>query len=147
MHYDWVVTTTFTARDIANQLAEARTAAEPDPMLLDRLMAEDVTWELKGHGLDYARVYRGKAEVYGQYLGKLQQQLDPAKTVITPVDEYVDDVKGAIISHNSDALVLADGRTIDVDVIMVMRVADGLIRSVVEFMDLRPVEAAFGTSL
>src|SRR5262249_26464948 len=68
-------------------------------------------------------------------------------TKITTVDVFVDDVKGAIITHNADALVLADGRTLDVDVIMVMRVADGVIRSVVEFMDLRPVETAFGASL
>jgi ketosteroid isomerase-like protein len=141
------VTTPFTARDIADQLAAARDAAEPDPTLLDRLMADDVTWELKGDGLEYARVYRGKAEVYGQYLGRLQQHLDPAATTITTVDVFVDDAQGAIVTHNADALVLSDGRTVDVEVVMIMRVADGLIRSVVEFMDLRPVEAAFGPSL
>jgi ketosteroid isomerase-like protein len=66
---------------------------------------------------------------------------------VRTVDTFVDDEQGAIIIHNEDALILRDGRRVDVEVILVMRVTEGLITSVAEFMDLRPVAEAFGSSL
>ena len=137
-----------TTREIADVLARASTGdADADPGAFGRLLADDVTWEVVGRGVPWARTYQGKAEVFGDYMGKLQQRLDPAGTRITNVDTFVDEEKGAIVFHNHDALSLVSGEKVEVDIILLMRVVDGRITHVREFMDLREVVAAFGPTL
>ncbi|WP_432825552.1 nuclear transport factor 2 family protein [Dactylosporangium sp. CA-092794] len=135
-------------REIADRfLAATSPGGDADPGLFDALLADDVTWELVGNGVEYARVYLGKAEVYGQYLGKLQQHLDSAKSEITTKDLFVDEAQGAIVAHNVDALALRDGGRINVEVVLIMRVRAGKIATITEVMDLRDVVGAFGASL
>jgi ketosteroid isomerase-like protein len=126
------------------QLSDA--GSDADPAEFDRLLADDVTWQLMGYGLDYTRTYHGKAEVYGQYLGKLQARLDHARTKTSTVSVLADDQRGAVAVHNSDQLFLLDGTELVVDVVLLMTVSEGRVQSVREFMDLRPVEAVFGSS-
>jgi ketosteroid isomerase-like protein len=137
--------TVLTTREIADRLAEA-TAAGGDQAAFDRLLADDLTWQLVGHGLDYARTYRGKAEVYGEYLGKLQPHIDHARSSISTQNTFVDEVQGAIVVVNHDALVLTNGAQVESDIVLVMRTAGGKIVSIQEFMDLRPLVENFGTS-
>lgn len=137
-----------TVREIADVLARANGGgADADPGAFDRLLADDVTWEVVGRGVPWARTYHGKAEVYGEYIGKLQQRLDPSSTLITNVETFVDEEKGAVLFHNHDALALRSGERVDVDIILVMRVADGRIAQIREFMDLRELAEVFGPAL
>ena len=136
------------AREIADRyLTATRGGSDADQSTFDRLISDDVTWELCGSGVEYARVYRGKAEVYGEFLGRLQRHVDAEKSVITTRDVFVDEEQRAIIVHNEDALVLTNGARVDNHVVMIMRVEAGQISSVLEVMDLRPVVAAFGPTL
>jgi ketosteroid isomerase-like protein len=139
---------TATAREIADVIARANSGApDADPGEFDRLLADDVTWQVVGRDLAWARTYHGKAEVYGEYMGPLQQRLDPAATTITNVDTFVDDVAGAIVFHNHDVLAFLSGESVEVDVILVMRVTDGLITHIREVMDLRQVAEVIGPAL
>ncbi|WGY00387.1 nuclear transport factor 2 family protein [Nocardioides sp. QY071] len=137
----------------ANEIAElllhlGSGAEEADPAAFDAVLADDITWELMGgEGLDYARTYRGKAEVYKEYMGKLQAKIDHARSTTSTVEVMADDARGMVAVRNHDDLALHDGGRLEVDVLLLMRVAEGKVVSIREFMDLRPVEAAFGTSL
>lgn len=142
------MTTTRTASDIADTLQQlAQAGTEADPQAFDQLLADDVTWQLMGRDLAYARSYIGKADVYGEYMGRLQVRIDHARSKTANIDVMADDSRGMVAVHNADDLVLTDGSQVSVDVLLLMHVADGKIVSVKEFMDLRPVVAAFGPSL
>ncbi|MEU9888898.1 nuclear transport factor 2 family protein [Sphaerisporangium sp. NPDC051011] len=121
--------------------------SDPDPQAFDELLADDIRWQLMGSGLEYARTYSGKAELYGEYMGKLQARLDHSRSRTSTVEVMADDGQGMVTVHNSDDLVLADGKALKVEVALLMKVTDGKVTEVREFMDLRPVEAAFGASL
>lgn len=142
------MSTTPTPSVIAETLQQlAAAGADADPQAFDRLLADDVTWTLMGHDVAYARTYTGKAEVYGEYMGKLQARIDHSRSTTANVDVMADDTRGMVAVHNADDLVLVDGSEVSVDVLLLMHISDGKIVSVKEFMDLRPVVAAFGPSL
>lgn len=138
-----------TANEIAEILLGLGSGTdEADPAVFDALLSDDLTWQLMGApGLDYARLYRGKAEVYREYLGKLAARVEHADSKTATIEVMADDARGMVAVRNSDDLALVDGGRLAVDVLLLMHVSDGKIVSIREFMDLRPVEAAFGTSL
>ncbi|MFD9550600.1 nuclear transport factor 2 family protein [Nocardia salmonicida] len=122
-------------------------ATESDPALIDALLDEDVTWELKGEGLAYARVYQGKADVFTNYWGPLTQLIDALKTTRTVRSILVDEAASAGTVHYFETLALQSGELIPVDVVLIVRVLDDKIVSVVEIMDLRLVAPAIGATL
>ena len=111
------------------------------------LFSEDVAWTVMGSGLEYTRTYLGKKTLIAEYMDKLYKKIDMEKTVIKQEGLFLDVDQQVIITHNSETLILANGKTLDVDSAFIMKVAGGLIISVSEFLDLRPIEAEFGPSL
>jgi len=111
------------------------------------LFSDDIVWAVKGQGLAYTREYKGKSDLLNEYMLKLQARLDNSVSQIRQVGVYVDDDQQMITTHNSENLVLKNGKTLSVEAAFLMSVRGGLIVHVAEFVDLRPIEAAFGSEL
>ena len=107
--------------------------------LLDA-MADDVTWQWMGVN-QWSRTFEGKQLVVDKLFGGATETLGPSSS--TKVHRIHADGDSVVVEH-SGRNELPDGRRYDNNYCWVLRIQNGLIQEVREYMDTQLVTETFG---
>jgi ketosteroid isomerase-like protein len=128
-------------KQIVRAAFEALEQSDPEPLI--RLMGDDCDWVIEGHQTRFSRRVAGKAAVEGELLRPLFE------TFATPYRFTI----GEIIAEGDRVVVTGRGQVrtrwgkdYDNHYCFVIRMADGRMREIREYLDTALVEAVFGGS-
>jgi uncharacterized protein len=108
--------------DLAQRIFDA--FARKEGFALRGLFAEDAVWTVPGHGM-MAGVYRGREEIF-RFLARLPKETDGTYSSRL-IDVLASDERAAALYRASGE---RKGRRLDLDQVLLFRIADGLVTEV-----------------
>jgi ketosteroid isomerase-like protein len=108
------------------------------------VLAEDVEWTVVGRHSAVARTYRGRTEFFGVLIARLGEVFEPGSACLRVRGIYEDVEQDTVVTHLRETARTRTGLDFDNEIVTIMTVRDGAIRTCLEFMDLHEVRRTFG---
>ena len=109
-----------------------------------RVLAEDLEWTVVGRHSAVARTYRGRTEFFAGLIARLGEVFEPDTARMQVRGVYEDAEQDTVVTHLRETARTRTGLDFDNEIVTIMTVRDGAIRTCLEFMDLHEVRRTFG---
>lgn len=125
--------------EVARRFWEARSVG--DSHATREVLADDVSWRVMGRGHPVARTFHGP-DGFLDELGPLLGSAFVPGTRTLEITNLIED-GDQVVTELHETIEAKNGHDLVVDIVTVMRIADGRIVTCREYMDLAEVHAAF----